>query len=433
MPISFACPTCGVTLKVPDTLAGKTGRCPKCGKSTKAPGGDGEAAPAAVKKANVVRDSPPAAADDDIVTEAVDDDVITEPVEEEEPAKPLAKTKRVDNRPGKKRRDEKNDADDDRPRRRKTRDDEDEELDDEDDDRPPKLKRKFGKKKKRKGRLILWLSLAGGGVVLLGGVALLLWMLGVFGGGIDKHWLPDDVTHVTVTNYDAGRSSGLYKKLLADFGDAAKEFGLEGESYGIKLDDVSYLVTASAEKKESITLYYLKKAMTEEEVAKAMSKNAFEKETVGKYTVHYEKFASGNAFVMPQSRLIIRGPRATLKNILERNGPAKMSDDMKKALGKISTGYVSASADVYPNAKENTPVYRYHYESAGSNSTTRTEVREFKSNEEAEKAKKTFEENRSKLKEKHGTTTASVSGSTLTIKNTITYEELKSLFEKFKK
>ena len=43
MPISAECPGCGVKVKAPDQLVGKTAKCPKCGEAIQVGGGDAAA------------------------------------------------------------------------------------------------------------------------------------------------------------------------------------------------------------------------------------------------------------------------------------------------------------------------------------------------------------------------------------------------------
>jgi phage FluMu protein Com len=133
MPIAIQCPSCGVSLKAPDTVAGKRVKCPKC--------------------ANLI--SVPATATEDLGFEVVDD----EPANTIARAKPVeTKAKSVKAKPSEDDDDHYHD-DDDRPRTKKRRDDEDEE------DPPRKVGR--GKPAKKAGGIPLWIPITGGTVVLM--------------------------------------------------------------------------------------------------------------------------------------------------------------------------------------------------------------------------------------------------------------------------
>ncbi|MDB5313034.1 MAG: hypothetical protein JWO38_7236 [Gemmataceae bacterium] len=134
MPIRIACPSCAAVLTVPDTAAGKTGKCPKC------------QTPIAI---------PPATPEFEVV---------------DEPAPPTP----ADNRPGSRRRSA-DAAPDDRPRgRRRDPDDRDED----EDDRPVSRRPVPGRKKAGGNGKVLILAVVGVAVLgLAAGGGIAAWFL----------------------------------------------------------------------------------------------------------------------------------------------------------------------------------------------------------------------------------------------------------------
>ncbi|MGL4424534.1 MAG: hypothetical protein ACRCZF_28025 [Gemmataceae bacterium] len=136
MPITFACSSCGQSLRVAEAHVGKRVKCPQCATMNVVPAAETETASEAVAppppppiravaKAAVARPAvakaPPPAADDNF--EVIDDD-------DEKPRKSASRNS--------KRRDDDDDDDDARPRRSSSRRSRD---DDDDDDRPRKKKK----------------------------------------------------------------------------------------------------------------------------------------------------------------------------------------------------------------------------------------------------------------------------------------------------
>jgi hypothetical protein len=156
MPISIACPSCDWKGRVKDELAGKTGKCPTCGKLIPIPK---KGAPPPVRAGKKSADDEPDVVDDaDIVEDA---DVVEEKPrsksrsrdEDERPRR--RRDEDEDDRPRKRRRDD--DEEEDRPSRSRRRDDDDEDDhprkrrrdDDDEDDRPRRRKRPGGKVRRR--------------------------------------------------------------------------------------------------------------------------------------------------------------------------------------------------------------------------------------------------------------------------------------------
>jgi hypothetical protein len=277
MAIEFTCDGCQFLFRVPDTMAGKKGRCPKCGVITPIP-----AAPYA---------SP----------------IAVEPLQ---PKVPLGR---------------RSDPDD-----RDRRDYDDRGLDDY-DDRPRRRRRKNSKK-----GLVIGL-VAGAAALLLigGGLAVYFIWFASSGLGEDAKYMPNNAKLIMSVKVEELLSSKVWKDLKKEF--PALEAGeamANGES-PVNLSDIERItVGGDPATDEFVAVIRLKKAVKAADLESKIPGNAnFKDKKVGKYTLREPEEEFGEmAYCQVDPKLVLFGSPKGLKSVLERDKPAKFNSVIDNAI-----------------------------------------------------------------------------------------------------
>jgi hypothetical protein len=364
MPITFSCPKCSGTLRVPDAMAGKQGKCPKCKSMFSIPGGAPAAAQAGASRK-------PAAAEEAVSVPVVDEDDV--PVLGDDD----------DDRPRRRRDRDRDDDydDDDRGRGRRRGRDRGDDVDDEADEDRPRRRPGSGRK------IVKWVVISAGSVVVLGAAAFLLWYL-LKSPDVDERWLPDNTFMVRCENFDRIRDSSMAKSLeWTGQGNSEAIYGGGVPRWlGLKGANISKLITVMAEKANPYYIIHLTESKSGKDIA-SRAEGTYEESTIGKHTVFVKKGGT-EAYALPLGRLLLAGHKDDLKKVLERDGKAKLSDDMRTAIKKMSTSYPSSfGMTAGPNKEMEGLKYAHGYSDYELLSANGKIVMEFKDSSSAAKMK----------------------------------------------
>jgi hypothetical protein len=278
MTIAFQCSSCGVTLRVPDTSAGRRGKCPKCATVNLIPdaGGHVQAAPPVPKAAK------PA------------------------PAPDVA--------------------------------DEGEEVGGASEARP---RRKGAKKRKNRTMLFVGLGCGGALLLLCMGVAtgVGIWWYTSSPVGDELAYMPDNCEIVASIQVDQLLKSNAYKQIENEVpqlkqalagGDAVKEIGLE-------LSNIERVVIGGAlgGRDKPVVVVRTKQAVKADDMVGKIKGKSFTNRKVGPYTLYESGGATGDAFCVPKKNLVLYGTGAALQLVLQRNKkpdfPAGLNAALKEA------------------------------------------------------------------------------------------------------
>jgi hypothetical protein len=280
MTIEFNCEGCQFLFRVPDTMAGRKGRCPKCGAITPIPD-----APAA---SPVSADLPPA-----------------------RPA------------PG-----PRTDYDD------RGRDDYDDRGRDDYDDQP----RRRRKKKSKKG-LILGLSI-GAALLLLVGVGLAVYFIWFAASGLgdDAKYMPSNSKLIMSVKVEELLTSKVWKDLKKEFPALdAGEAMANGQSPVALADIERITIGGDPAGDEFVVVLRLKKPVKAADYEGKLPGNignvTFKDKKAGKYTMREPEDDSFDlAYCQVDPKLVLFGNPKGLKAVLERDKPAKFNSVIENAL-----------------------------------------------------------------------------------------------------
>jgi hypothetical protein len=324
MTIAFKCPGCPTTLKVPDELAGRKGKCPKCGTGFLVPGGAAAPAP-----------PPPAAA-----RAAAAKPRAPEPeLLEEEPLEELPPQAITNDKPPPGRR-----------RKAEVVDEPLEVLDDEPDDRPRK-------KKKKKGGMLLPMLLIGGGVLglLCAGLVTggLMWWFGFFGGiNEELKYMPDGCQVVAEVHVDQLLNSDAFAQVKKEFPDIQKTID-QGNSQagGIASSDLDQIVMGFKDGEQVIVVRSKKSIKVDDiknDMKKSDPKGEIKETKVGRFTMYETKssnqFVPAQGFSLVDDRRVVLAKPDTLKAILTRDKAPDFSEGLKAAMAQTDFNASFAAA-----------------------------------------------------------------------------------------
>jgi phage FluMu protein Com len=282
MTIAFQCSGCGVTLKVPDTSAGRRGKCPKCATVNLIPavGGQVQTAPPTPRAAP--RAAKPAPAPD----------VPDEGEEAGAPPEP-------------------------RPRRKGA--------------------------KKRRSRMMLFVGLGCGGALLLlclgVGAGVGIWWYTSSPIGDELTYMPGNCEVLASIRVDQLLASDAYKQIEKEVpqlkqavagGDAEKEMGLQ-------LSNIERVVIGGAlgNRDKPVVVVRTKQAVKAEDMVGKIKGKSFTGTKVGSYTLYESGGATGDGFCVAKKNLVLFGTSAALRLVLQRDKkpdfPAGLSAAMKEA------------------------------------------------------------------------------------------------------
>jgi hypothetical protein len=325
MTIAFHCAGCASVLKVPDEMAGRRGKCPRCGAANVIPtAGKIQAAPqppglpGRPDRPGARPKPPPPKAEEILDPEIVEDE---EEVEDEAPRGKARKRAR--------REEEGNEAPPHRARKRAARDEDDE---DDEDERPRRRRRKS---KKRGAPTLLILGLVAGGLLLLGGgVGVGLWYFLSSPLGDEMKFMPDNCRSITCVRVDQLLASDAYQQLAREVpkvGQAA-EADLEKE-IGLPASAIERVVVgdqASGAAADHVIAVRTKQPVkTADLLAKIKRGSSFKESKVKGYTLHE---ADKDALCVVDKKLVLYGTAKGLRAVLERDKKPTLSDGMQAAL-----------------------------------------------------------------------------------------------------
>ena len=281
MTIAFQCSGCSATLKVPDTMAGRRGRCPKCGTVN------------LIQAAGQLQASAPP------------------------PKAPPTRAPKAAPAP--------NGAEDEG------------EAGGQDAARPRKAK------KKRGNRTLLFVGLGCGALLLLcmgiGGTGTFLWWYLSSPIGDELSYMPGNCEVLASIRVDQLLASDAYKQVEKEVpqlkqavggGEAEKEIGLQ-------LSNIERVVVGgSMSKKEPpVVAIRTKQAVKAEDLIAKLKGKSFTGAKVGSYTLYEAPGADGDAFCVAKKNLVVFGSAKALRDVLQRNKkpdfPAGLSAAMKEA------------------------------------------------------------------------------------------------------
>lgn len=280
MTIAFQCSSCGVTLRVPDAMAGRRGKCPKCGVINSIPDAGGQLQTAPSPKAARPRKEAPAPHEVDEGEEAA---------AEEKP----------------------------RPRRKGA--------------------------KKRGNRTLLFAGLGCGALLLLtcvgGGGVGVWWYVASSPIGDELTYMPSNCEYVAVTKVDQLVASDAFKQVENEVpqfkqalagGDAEKEIGLA-------LSNVERLVIGGplSNRDEPVLAVRTRQPVKAEDLTAKIKGKTFTPAKEGSYTLYDTGGVHGQAFCVVKKNLVLYGSGPALRVVLRRDKKPEMSDNLKAALKEL--------------------------------------------------------------------------------------------------
>jgi len=275
MTIEFNCDGCHYPFRVPDSLGGKQGRCPKCGVINNIP-------------------LPPVASP-----------IAVEPLPPPRPAPAL-------------------DARYDDPNR-------DDWGRDDYDDRAPR-----GRKRKSKKGLILGLVIGAAALLLIGGgLAVYFIWFAKPGLGEDAKYLPSSSKLIMSIKVEELLSSKVWKDLKKEFPMLEDGEKMANSNSPIDLSDIErVLVGGDPGRDEFVAVFRLKKAVKAADFENKIPGNfTFKDKKIGKYTMRVPEDESADmAYCQVDPKLVVMGSPKALKGVLERDKKPQFSTVMENAI-----------------------------------------------------------------------------------------------------
>ncbi len=294
MPITFRCAACAKILRVPDTMAGKKGKCPKCDAILQVPTeseDESQAQPAPARRSP--RPSPAA-----IVEERA-----------------LPPHRRID----------------------KANDDEFADAPEEDTSRPRK-KRKTKQRGMSTSLLVGLVAGAFGLLLLCSGVGgLAWWYFSSSSAGEDLKYMPNNCQMIASIRNDQIVQSVAFRELRNAIPELEKnQFSDLRREIGIAVEDIErvFLGIGSSEK-EVVMVVRSKKPIELQEILSKVSNGNYSQSKVGKYVVHSSQNPANPSFcVLEKSRLLI-GHKDTIHSVLLRDKKPDFTKNMEAAMNCV--------------------------------------------------------------------------------------------------
>jgi hypothetical protein len=307
MTIAFQCPGCANVLKVPDSMAGRKGKCPRCGTvNTIPPAGQIQAeAPSPRPAARKSRGADP---------EVLEPDEMVE--EDEEEATPLAR-KRASNVA----KDEEDDAEEAREVRKRSK--------------------KRGKKKDKKRSPLLLYGLLGGFALLLfcSAAGVVGWWLFAPRSVIDElKFMPDHCQVLATIHMDELLQSGAFKELRREIPEIEQALTQDkNKEMGLAAEDVEKMVIGGSTMNpdETITVVRTKKPVYAPDLRTGMKRTTYTETKIGKYLLQEPADSSSPAFCVPDKKVVIVGKTEALRAVLKRDKKPVFSEGLLAAMKQV--------------------------------------------------------------------------------------------------
>ena len=194
--------------------------------------------------------------------------------------------------------------------------------------------------------IVVLLFLVGGGIGAF-------MMLSKGSIGTDLQFVPDESDIVFSTDVGAIVSSGAGQKVKSRYAEAFNALTQQIQQGGnAKLEDIGRITFGvSAQRQKGAGIIHFNKPIDDQEFSRLPGAT---KRTVGGHEVI---LTNGMAFCRLDSRAIVVGDEASLQKVLERNGPAKLSDDLDSSIGEINfSNSFAAALSIKQLAKGGGPV-----------------------------------------------------------------------------
>jgi hypothetical protein len=298
MTIAFNCPGCGNPFRVADEMAGKKGKCPKCGTITTIPSGAGVPAP--------TRSAPPPPP---MPVQTRPSAPPPPPRAVAPPPPPASASPFADM------------VADEQPA---------------DDDTMPRRRR-------RKSSLMLPLLIFGGILILAGG-GLALWLFWPSGLGSEMKFMPSDAQALVSIKVDELLNSAVWKDAAKENKEIENGLAMFEKASGIPLKDIERVTLGvPKEPDHMIAAVRTKTAHKASELTAALAKSdlgeiKFKESKVGSFTVYEPEVDGPPAFCVAEDKLIVVGMAKDLKAVLERNKKPEFSSGLQSALKQADFG-----------------------------------------------------------------------------------------------
>jgi hypothetical protein len=309
MTIAFQCPGCANVFKVPDSMAGRKGKCPRCGTATLVPpAGQIQTEAPPPRPAIVARKAR------GVDPESVEPEEVIEEDEEEE-------TPQV--------------------RKRAHKSALDEEVEADEREVAAKRPKKRGKKKdKKRSPLLLYGLLGGFGLLVVCSVAGVVgWWLFAPRSVIDElKFMPDHCQMIATIHMDELLQSGAFKELRRELPEIDQAMGQDlDKEMGISLDDVEKLVIGglTASPNDTVTVVRTKKPVYAPDLRTRMKSTTYTETKVGKYLLQEPADASRPAFCVPDKTVMIVGKTEALRAVLKRDKKPVFSESLQLAMKQV--------------------------------------------------------------------------------------------------
>ncbi len=276
MTIAFQCPGCQATLKVPDTMAGRRGKCPKCGTVNVVPTTEGQIQPAMSPPRPVPTPAP----------EAAD--------EEAEAGGGAAEAG---------------------PRR------------------------KAAKQGRSRMLLFAGLG-CGAALLLLClgvGAGVGVWWYMSSGLGDELTYMPGDSEILASVRLDQLLTSNAYKQVEKELPPQVKQMISSAKAQneiGLQLSNVDRIVVGGAmdSKNQFVVAVRTKQPVKAEDMVNQIKGKKFTGTKVGSYTLYETASEGGEGFCVANKKLVLFGPNKSLRDVLQRNKKPTFSAGLSAAM-----------------------------------------------------------------------------------------------------
>ncbi len=306
MPITFRCAACAKILRVPDTMAGKKGKCPKCDAILQVPTeseDESQAQPAPARRSP--RPSPAAIVD----------------------KKALPPHRRID----------------------KANDDEFADAPEEDTSRPRK-KRKTKQRGMSTGLLVGLVAGAFGLLLLCSGVGgLAWWYFSSSSASEDLVYMPNNCQFIVSMRNDQMMQSAATQEIKRAFPDVEKNLKADmGRELGISNDDIDRAIFGIGSTPKDVLIVLRTKGPFEvKEIASKIPNGNYTEAKVGKYRVHDAQNADLPSICMLEKNRFLVGLRNVVHEVLLRDKKPDFSKNMQEAMKCVDfSKSIALAADV---------------------------------------------------------------------------------------